>query len=190
MLDVKYFAGSSVGYTLPVGICENKIINSIKKLLLLREEKVKITIDDIRLKTNLATNKTIKLTKKPFFCTLLGFTKCHSRPLGDVEGFVQLIPGSYKSDEPINITGIDKFHLKGDCADSSLVNGIREPILYSLALDKPPGREIYKKPRNKLFKEINKTVLSHIMFYIEDDDYKPIDLNSELKSFTCQPIEI
>ena len=33
---------------------------------------------------------------------------------------------------------------------------------------------------------MNKSVLSHIMFYIEDDDYKPVDFNGETKSFTCQ----
>ena len=38
----------------------------------------------------------------------------------------------------------------------------------------------------KLFRMLNKSVLSHISFYLEDDDYKPIDFNSEIVSFTCQ----
>ena len=48
-----------------------------------------------------------------------------------------MIAGSYKSDKPINITGIDKIHLKCDCIQGSIVNGIREPILYSFALSSP-----------------------------------------------------
>ena len=33
--------------------------------------------------------------------------------------------GLYKSKKPINITGIDKFFLKCDCMQDSIVNGIR-----------------------------------------------------------------
>ena len=101
-----------------------------------------------------------------------------------------MIPASYKSDKPINITGIDKIHLKYDCIDESINNGTREPILYSFALSLPPGHNLYKEPRVKLFKKINKSVLSHITFYLEDDDYKPIDFNNEIVSFTCQLIKI
>ena len=136
MLDVNYIAGSIIKNTSPVDIYEVNNINSMIKFLLHREVKLNITIDDIRLKSKLATNKTIKLIKNSFFYTTLWFAKSHSRPLGDVEGFFQLILGSYRSDKPFNITGIDKFHLKGECVDGSIAIGIREPILYSLALDK------------------------------------------------------
>ena len=83
--------------------------------------------------------------------------------------------GSYKGDRPINITGIDKIHLKCDCIQGSIVYGVREPILYSFALSSPSGHKIYKEPRVKLFKKINKSILSHITFYFEGDDYKPVD---------------
>ena len=71
-------------------------------------------------------------------------------------------------------------------------NGVREPILYSFALTSPPGYEIYKEPepRIKLFKRINGSLLSHITFCLENDDYKPVDFNNETKSFTCQLIKI
>ena len=101
-----------------------------------------------------------------------------------------MIAGSYKSDRPINITGIDKILLKCGCIQGSLVNGIRGPILYSFALSSPPGHKINKKLRVKLFKKINKSVLSHINFYFEDDDHKPVEFNGETISFTCQLIKI
>ena len=101
-----------------------------------------------------------------------------------------MIAGSYKSDRPINITGIDKIHLKCDYIEGSIVNGIREPVLYSFALSSPPGHKINKKPRIKLFRRINKSVLSHITFYLEDDDYKPVNFKNETISFTCQLIKI
>ena len=78
--------------------------------------------------------------------------------------------GSYKSDRPINITGNDKIHLKCDCIIGSIYNDTREPILYSFALSSPPGHKINKEPRIKLFKKMNKSLLSHFTFYLEDDD--------------------
>ena len=75
-----------------------------------------------------------------------------------------MIPGINKSDRPTNLTGIDKIHLKLDCIDGSIVNGIKEPILYSFALIAPPGHKLYKEPRIKLFRKKNKSVLSHITF--------------------------
>ena len=90
-----------------------------------------------------------------------------------------MIAGSYKSNKPINITGIDKIHLKCDCIQGSLVNGIRESILYSFALSSPPGYKIYKEPRVKLSEKVNKSVLSHITFYFDDDDHKLVDFNGD-----------
>ena len=92
--------------------------------------KVNITIDDIRLKSNSITNKAIRSTKGSFFYIFLGFTYSHSEVLGDTPGFVQLIPGGYKIDKLINITGIDKIHSKCDCFQGSKVNRVRETILY------------------------------------------------------------
>ena len=98
-----------------------------------------------------------------------------------------MIEGSCKSDKPINITGIDKVHIKCDCIDGSIMNGARQPILYSFALDQPRSHNLYKEPRIKLFKKIKKKrVLSHETFYLEDDDYKPIDSIGKTISFTCQ----
>ena len=101
----------------------------------------------------------------------------------------QKIPGTYKSEKPINTTGIDKIHLKCDCINGSFVNVIREPILYSYGLTSPPGHKTYKRSKIKLFRKINKSVLSHITFYLEDDDHKPVDFNGRTISFICQLIK-
>ena len=172
------------------GIYEVVDLNNTLKHILPDNVKVNITIDDIRLKSNLKINQTLIFTEKSFFYTILGFIPSRSYPLDDIDGFYQLIAGSYKSDRPINITGIDKIHLKCDCIQGSIVNGIREPILYSFALSSPPGYKMFKEPRIKLFKKINKSILSHVTFYFEDDDHKPVDFHNETISFTCQLIKI
>ena len=65
------------------------------KSLLPNEVKVKTTIDDIRLKSEQITNKTNRFPYKKLFYVILGSTQSHSGELGDFEGFVWLIPGSY-----------------------------------------------------------------------------------------------
>ena len=190
ILDLEYIPTKRTGYSLNPGIYEVIDLNNTLKYILTDNVKVTITIDDIRLKSNLKINQTLIFTKKSFFYTILGFTRSESYPLDDIDGFYQLIAGSYKSSKPINIMGIGKIHLKSDCINGSIVNGTREPILYSFALSSPPGHKIYNEPRVKLFKKVNKSVLSHITFYFEDDDYKPVDFNNETISFTCQLIKI
>ena len=190
ILDLKYIPTKRTGYSLNPGIYEvNDLIITLKHFLPDNVE-VNITIDDIGLKSNLKINQTLIITERSFFYTILGFTQSRSYPLDDIGSHYQIIAGSYESNKPINIISIDKIHLKCDCIQGSIVNGIREPILYSFALSSPPGHKIYKEPRVKLFKKINKSILSHITFYFEDDDRKPVDFNGETINFTCQLIKI
>ena len=93
---------------------------------------------------------------------------------------MQLMPGEYKSIKPIIINAIEKVHLKCDCIRGSIVNGIREPMVFSFDLDNPPGHKIYKEPKVNFFKKLNKSVLSHIKIYLEDDDHKPVGFNGQM----------
>ena len=82
------------------------------------------------------------------------------------------------------------MHLKCDCVNGSLVNGCRQPTLFNFALNSPPVHKIMQEPKVKLFKKINKSVLSHITFYLKDDDHEAVDVNNETISYTCQLIKI
>ena len=153
ILDLEYVPTKRKGYSLTPGIYEIDDLNNTLKYILPDNIKVSVTIDDIRLKSNLKNNQTLIFTEKSFFYKILGDTQSRSYPLNDIDGFYQILPGSYESDKPINITGVDKVHLKCDCVQGSIVNGVREPILFSSALSSPPGHKIYKEPRVKLFKK-------------------------------------
>ena len=65
------------------------------KSLLLDDIKVNITIDDIRLRSKLSNNETIRFTEKNLFYTIFGFSENQSGPLSDIEELVQSIPGTY-----------------------------------------------------------------------------------------------
>ena len=73
---------------------------------------------------------------------------------------------THTSEKPFMITITDKVHLKCDCVDGSIVNGIREQILFSFNLSAPPGYKIIKEPTSVLYKKINKTRLDTIQLRI------------------------
>ena len=91
--------------------------------------------------------------------TLLGFAQT-DYPLG-----------TYTSEKPVMITTTDKIHLKCDCVDGSIVNGIREQILFNFNLSAPPGYKIIKEPTVVLYKLRNKTRLDTIQFFLEDSNH-------------------
>ena len=137
ILDVKYLAGSTKEYTLAPGIYELFDFNMMVKPLPPKVVKVNISIGDIRVKSNLTTNKTTKFTKKSSFYTILGYTESDS-------GVLYVFPGNHRSNRPISITEFNKLQLKCDCIDGTIVNGIRKPIEYSFVLSSPPGQKIPK----------------------------------------------
>ena len=63
-LDLKIIPTTTMGYILPLGKYEIIDNNFKLKFLLPKEVKVNITIDDIRLKSNLTTNNLIRFIKK------------------------------------------------------------------------------------------------------------------------------
>ena len=75
ILDLKYFHTKRIGYSLNPGIYEVTDLNNTLKYMLPNKVKVTVTIDDIRLKSNLKIFQTKIFTKKSFFYTILGFTR-------------------------------------------------------------------------------------------------------------------
>ena len=187
ILNIKYIPTKRTGYSFNPSFYEVVDLNNTLKYILPDNVKVSITNDPVKLKSNLKNNQTLIFTERSYCYTILGFTRSRSYLLDDIDGFYQLLGGSYKSNRPINITGIDKVHLKCDCFNGSIVNGIGEPILYASVLSYPPGHKTYFQPRVKLLKKkSNKSVLSPITFFLEDDDHKSVDFSGETMSFTCQ----
>ena len=83
-----------------------------------------VTIDEKKIKPDLKNNQTLIFTDKSSFYTILGSTQSHSYSFFYIDGFYQSIAGSYKSEKPINITSVDKVHLKCNCFDGSKTIGV------------------------------------------------------------------
>ena len=78
ILDLKYIPTKRTGCSLIPGIYEVVDLNNILKYILPNNVKVNITIDNIRLESNLKNNQLLIFTEKSFFYTILGFTKSRS----------------------------------------------------------------------------------------------------------------
>ena len=74
--------------------------------------------------------------------------------------------------------------MKCDAIHGSVVDGVRQPILHSFILDKPPGYKVFCEPETIHYKKINKSVLNTITFYLEGDNNEEVDFNGETLTFT------
>ena len=159
------------------------------------EGTLQIEYDDINKKVKLiltrfgSTFGTLRFDEKSFFHTILGFTPYWDyKPTNAI--FVDA-PGVDTSDKIILILNtIKKIHLKCDCIDGSIQDGVRQPILFNFVLDKPSGYKVFCEPETIHYKKLNKSVLNTIPFYLEDNDHKEVDFNGETLTFTLQIIKI
>ena len=85
---------------------------------------------------------------------------------------------------------MNKTHLKSDARDGSIVDGLRQPILFSFVLNKPSGFKMSRELETIHFKKINKSLLNTIRLSLEDDNHKKNTFNGKMLTFTLQIIKI
>ena len=81
-------------------------------------------------------------------------------------------------------TTIDEKLKKCDFIDGSILNGIREPILYSFTVDTPTAFKILSQPETEHYKNLNKSVLNYVTIYLEHNDRNSFDFKGETITFT------
>ena len=187
-----------VTYELTPGIYTFQDISDTIHTFSGHNEIIEIEYDDIIMKTKtilkykdqheIFGSGTLRFDERSFFHTLLGFepywdykpTNTHHIP----------IPGVYTSDKILNLSTTNKIHLKRDVIDGSVVDSVRQPILYGFVLDKPSGYKVFCEPQTIQYKKINKSVLNTITFYLEDDKNAEVGFNGETLTFSLQMIKV
>ena len=190
-LILKQYNEKFVTYELDPG---NYTIEDLKKAVYPlgdHEGTLKIEYDDLNKKVRLiltrfgSTFGTLRFDKKSFFHTIFGFAPYWDyKPTNAIHADA---PGVYSSDKVIlNLNTINKIHLKRDCIDGSIQDGVRQPILFSFVLDKPSGYKVFCQAETIHYKKVNKSVLNTITFYLEDDKNEEVDFNQETLTLTLQ----
>ena len=188
-----------ITYELTPGIYTIQDISDAIQTFSGHKEIIEIEYDDISMKTKIILKfknnekrlfalGTLRFKEKSFFHTLLGFTPYWDyKPTNSNR---DIIPGVYTSNRILNLSSTNKIHLKCDCIDGSIQDGVRQPILFSFVLDKPSGYKVFSEPETIHYKKINKSVLNTVTFYLEDDNNKEVNFNGEALTFTLQMIKI
>ena len=169
-LILKEYNSHFITYEISSGIYTIQDISDVIHTFSGHSDIIEIEYDDISMKTKIILKyndwrenfglRTLRFDIKSFFHTLLGHA-----PYFDYN-----VPGVYNSNKILNLNTTNKIHLKCDCIDGSIQNGLRQPILYSFVLDKPSGYKIFSEPETKHYKKKNKSVLNTITFYLEDNN--------------------
>ena len=198
-LILKEYNSHFITYEITPGIYTIQDISDTIHTFSGHSEIIEIEYDDISMKTKIILKfkhnnntmfalGTLRFDESSFFHTLLGF-----EPYWDYKptnSNHNAFPGVYTSDKILlNLNSIDKIHLKCDCIDGSIQDGLRQPILFSFVLDKPSGYKVFSEPETIHYKKLNKFVLDTITFYLEDDNNKEVNFNGETLTFTLQMIK-
>ena len=131
---------------------------------------------------------TLRLNERSFFHALIKFTPgLKYKPTNAIHADS---PGVNTSDKILNLSTIDETLLKCDVIDESVVNGVRQKILFSFTLDKPSGYKIFSEPETIHYKKVNKSILNKKTVCLEDDIHKEVDFNAEVLTFTLQLIKV
>ena len=107
---------------------------------------INIEFDDIIRKTKLVVNIgiiAIRFDEKSFFSTILGFT-----PGWDYKHY-----NKYINQKIVNLSSTNKIHLKCEVIDGAVVDGVRQPILFSFVLHKPTGYKVFSEPETIHYKK-------------------------------------
>ena len=198
-LILKEYNSHFITYQLTPGIYTMQDVSGAIKTFSGHEVTIELEYDDITKRATIVLKfkdekekfalGTLRFDKQSFFHTLLGFSPYWDYKPNNSNHV--LIPVVYPSDKIIlNLNTIDKIHLKCDAINGSVVDGIRQPILFSFVLDKPPGYKVFSEPETIHYKKINKSVLNTLTFYLEGDNNEEVDFNQETLTFTLQMIKI
>ena len=138
------YISSFIIYELDPGIYTFKdiskaLFNILQPEYELNNNSVDFEYDDITMKTNLVVRpgiKSIGFDKKLFFGTILCF-----KPYWVYKHY-----NKYISQKIVNSSSTNKIHLKCDVIDDSVVNGLKQAILYSFVLNKPSRYKLFCEP--------------------------------------------
>ena len=94
---------------------------------------------------------------------------------------------TFTSRKEINITTIDKVHMRCNHVEGSRLNGNMSDILFSFHIDVSPGYKIIKEPNPISYKRIPpRPSLETISFSFIDDDNKRVNFNGETITFALE----
>ena len=166
---------------LPKGCYELTEINDrISTLMLWQKGKalVEVKQDPVTLRSLLYIKKHGWLVKFPGDKSLgkvLGFTKETYHYQIDDKGYV--FP--HTSENIVNILSVNSILIHCDVITGSIVDGVRQPVIFHCSPNVAPGSKIVSEPVNPIYLPVSIDVINELNIWMTDQDNKLLDLQEE-----------
>ena len=105
-------------------------------------------------------------------CTVLGFNK------------KVYTVGRHESENIVNILSVNSILVHCDVIESSRLNGIEAPIIYTFFPDASPGDKIISIPRHLIYIPLTLNVISRMTCWVTDQNGKDLNLQGEELTLT------
>ena len=105
-------------------------------------------------------------------CTVLGFDK----KVYKVE--------RHESEHIVNILSVNPILVHRDVIESSRLNGIEAPVIYTFFPDAEPGDKIISIPRHLIYIPLTLNIISRMTCWVTDENGKELDLQGEELTLT------
>ena len=159
----KQYSSHFVTYEVSPGIYTIKNLSDAVYPLGDLEGTLRIEHDDNNMKTKRVLNGfggSLRFDENSLFNVLLGFTPYWDLTPTKAIHANSISPALHEntSEKVINLSTIDETHLHCDVNDSFVVNGLKQPIVFTFVLDTPSGIKVFCELETIQYKKINKSV--------------------------------
>ena len=158
---------------IPIGSYELSDINQETQRQIIAGGGVK---DDVQFIPNMNTLKCLMILKEGIQVDMKGESSIRS-----VLGFEAKVYKDVRneSESTVNIMRVNSIFVHCNIINSSYVNGIQQPVIYSFFPSCLPGEKIIEKQNTLIYLPISLDVIPHMTSWITDQNNKLIDLRSE-----------
>ena len=167
---------------IPVGSYEIKAINSSIKKLIEKETTEKVS-KNVCISPNRNTLRSEMTLEKNVQVDFRG----EKGSLRSVLGFEEKLytgPGTFESEQIVNIMGINSIFVHCDVIKQSLKNGTASPIIYNFFPNVSPGYRIVSRPKNLIYLPLSLNVISQMRVWLTDQYEELINLRGEEVTIT------
>ena len=162
-----------VDIEIPIGSYELSDINQETQRQIISADGAK---DDVQFIPNMNTLKCLLILKKGVQVDMRGETSIRT-----VLGFEAKVykDARNESESTVDIMKVNSIFVHCNIINSSYVNGIQKPVIYSFFPACLPGEKIIEKPNTLIYLPISLDVIPYMTSWITDQNNKLIDLRSE-----------
>ena len=178
---VRVFAEQWIDVYLQTGCYEIKAINTeIQRMIMEKTgdkepgKRVNLTANPntLRCVLTIADECKVDFVGETSLCSVLGFER------------KQYSSGRHQSENIVNILSVNSILVHCDVIESSRLNGIPAPVIYTFFPDAAPGDKIVSTPMHLIYVPVTLSVISRMTCWITDQDGNALDLQGDELTLT------